>query len=87
MQNHNYILLQTPEDLLKFANYCINTKYYHCGNCGFQLLSLLEEIIGGPGGSYEKLYMNYYFINNKIVRWEDYEGLTCNEIVVKLLME
>jgi hypothetical protein len=86
MQNHNYVLSQTPKELLRFANYCINKKYYYCSNCGFQLLSLLEEIIVGRG-SYEKLYMNYYFVGNKLVNWEKFEGLTCNEIVVKLQLE
>lgn len=87
MQNHNYVLSKTPEELLRFANFCLNTKYYYCDGCGFQLLSILEEIISGPIGNLQEVHMNYYFINNKLVEWEKFEDLTCEEIVVKMLLE
>lgn len=88
MSNHEYILLSDiPEYVLKVANFCINREYRICNKCGFQMLNLLEEIIGSPGGRFQKIYMNYYFINNKLISEEDFEGLTCEEIMVKMLIE
>ena len=83
MNNHNYVNYITPVELLQYANNCRNTKYFVCSNCGMKLLSILEEIING----YERVYKDYYFINDKQVRWENFQGLTCEEIVIKLAVE
>lgn len=85
MINHEYVSSETPEKVLNFANNCIQREYYHCNKCGMQKLSLLEEIIGGNWP--QKVYMNYYFINDNLIDAFSFEDLTCNEVVVKMLVE
>lgn len=87
MPNHQYTSYITPVDLLQFTNNCINTQYYHCNKCGFQNLTVLDEIIVGPGNRCQKIMREIYLLNNKIVNLEEYQDLTCEEVVIKMLVE
>ena len=83
MTEHKYTEYIIPSDFLQYTNSCANFTYRKCNKCGMQWLSGLEEIISG----YHKITNNYYFIDNKKVRVEEFLGLTCEEIVIKLAVE
>lgn len=83
MQNHEFKLSKPNDFLLKFSNNCIDKNYYYCNKCGFQRLSVLEEVISG----YTKVYIDYYFLNDKLVDFDEFNDLTCNEVMVKMLVE
>lgn len=83
MQYHNYTSYIIPEVFLQYTNLCINYDYKKCDTCGIQILSGLEEIIS----NYKKVISERYFINNKIIRIEDFAGLTCAEVMIKMALE
>lgn len=80
---HNYIQSDLPDSLLKFVNNCYDRKYFYCDECGMQLISVLDEVING----YERVVKDYYLINDQSINWYDFQGLTCKEIVVKVVIE
>ena len=83
MNNHNYSQYIIPEKHLKNISFCLNNSYFKCSSCGMELVSVLEEIVHG----YKKIVSEKYYLNDNLIKIEDFAGLTCEEIVIKLALE